>query len=405
MALWMLFCGSALVAQNTTNSTKDYDFSLEKSIWGKGPTRAIEPEIQVQKDESTNPFDTVDLSGLNMERQIVISQRDIKLEIKRSRVIRKTAPFIADDSHTHLGFNLIGGMSTMSVSSDFGDFKKRLSPGFGLEYMYFFHSKWGATIGMDMIWASTEFESNGKFTDSNSYTDFEGDKLTMHYSVDKIDEKLTTMMIEIPIMASYDYKDWLLSAGFKFGFPFKLKYEQKLTGVNITGEWPFSDVIKNAAAIGAGQWNQVNSKGKFSDLQTYIMLTGNFGRKFRINDMFDFGASVFIDYALNSTKVRGENEVDNLQSSENEALYGLVKARELVSETELPAKLEHASTLCSKQMSTNKRLINEFNYFNVGLHLTLYFSSYGNESAEGQSIIERLAAKRKNHAGSEKTTK
>lgn len=396
LLLFGLLCGTGLV--NSQNDEKiDFDFSPCKTIWGCGPTRIIEPEDKVNKENHDNPFDTIDLSGLNMERKIVISQRDVKLEIKRSRVIRKTAPLMADDSHTHLGLSFISGLSGLQCKSSFGDMSITMSPGIGLDYMYFFHSRWGATIGANMLWANSTFKSNGKFHDENTYVDFEGDELRTTYDIDKIKEKFTTMMLEIPIMASYDYKDWFLSAGLKLGIPFNMHHKQTLEGVRITGEYnklPI-DNIEEALAIGAQQINKIESEGKFGNLQTNIMLTGNFGHKFRLNDMFDFGVSVYTDYSMNSTKMRAKNDVKNAQNIHDEDyVYALVRTSELHSPKDLPAKVEHASTLCSKQMITNKRLIDEFHYYNFGLRLTLYFSSYGNESEEGKSIIDRLAKAR-----------
>ena len=374
-----------------------YDFSPAKSIWGSGPTRDIEPEEKpVDKEQGDMQFNTVDLSGLNMERKIQISQRDIKLEIKRTRVIKQTAPLLAEDSHTHLGLGFIGGFSALTCKSDFGTMEKTLSPGISLDYKYFFHSRWGASIGVDLIWANSTFKSKGRYYDEYTYTDYEGDELHTKFDIAKVEEKFTAMMLQIPLMACYDYKDWMLSAGFKFGFPFNLKYDQSLVDANITVDYPFSFEIEDAACIGARSHETIKSNGKFGNLQTYVMLTGDFGHKFRLTDCIDLGASVFIDYALNSVKMRAKNDDGNEQYGNNEdAIYSLIKTSEIHSEKDLPVTLQHASTLCSKQMSTGTRLIDEFHHFNVGLRLVFYFSSYGNESAEGKNIIDRLVRERK----------
>ena len=123
------------------------------------------------------------------------------------------------------------------------------------------------------------------------------------------------------------------------------------------------------------------------------MITGDFGRKFRLGDQFDLGTSLFVDYSLNSVTMRAQNEKSNAQWERNTSdVYNLIKASEIKSEADLPSKQYHASVLCSKQMDSDNRLIDKLNYFNVGLKVTLYFSSYGNYTREAQAEIDRKAA-------------
>ncbi len=371
----------------------DYNFSPERSIWGKGPVHAIQPENkEVVRDSGyISPFEEFDLSNLETEKNITKDIQRLKFELKKSRVIRTTAPLMANDSHTHLGISFMGGTSSLTFNSEFGESKGSFSPGIMLDYLYFFHQKWGAHIGIGLQWSNSKFESNKTFKDENSYVDYEGDQLNMSYSIKDIDEKFKTMFLSIPLMGCYNWNDFIFSAGLKVAFPIHIKYEQTLNDVEISGEYPFSDKIVPAKAIGADHWDQMKSNGKFSKNPVYIMLTGEIGYKYKLNNQFDLGASIYGDYALNDLKMRAKNDEDNTQYETGLDVYDLIKVQELNKAEDVPAKRYNASTLCSKQMSTGKRVIDKCGYYNVGLKITLYFSSYGNDTKEANKEIEKEA--------------
>lgn len=397
IGLFLCMTGMNLLAANTSRGgNAAYDFSPEHSIWGKGPVHPIEPEgadKTAKTDSFITPFDTVDLSKLNMERTIANDIKSIKIDLMRKRSVRQTVPLINDDSHSHLGLSLQGGYSSLLYSSDFGNSNGGFSPGFSIDYLYFFHQRWGARIAIGLSSSKSVFKSSGVYTDQNTYTDYEGDQLKMSYKIASIEETDNTLLLEVPLMACYAYNDWIISAGLKFGFPIHIKYDQDMKGVDITGEYSFAYPITDADAIGAGHWDKINTSGKFEDNSTYIMITGDFGRKFRLGDQFDLGTSLFVDYSLNSVTMRAQNEKSNAQWERNTSdIYNLIKASEIKSEADLPSKQYHASVLCSKQMDSDNRLIDKLNYFNVGLKVTLYFSSYGNYTREAQAEIDRKAA-------------
>ena len=73
-------------------------------------------------------------------------------------------------------------------------------------------------------------------------------------------------------------------------------------------------------------------------------------------------------------------------------VYDLIRNEELTSPDKVPARTYNASVLCSKQMSTGKRMIEGMHYMNLGVKLSIYFSSYGNGTKEAREEIERKAA-------------
>ena len=89
-------------------------------------------------------------------------------------------------------------------------------------------------IGLGMTISKCAFKNNGAYRDSSSYIDYEGDKVGIGYRVGSINEEFKSLLFEVPLMAAYNYNDWLFAAGFKFGFPLSIKYDQDMEDVDIT---------------------------------------------------------------------------------------------------------------------------------------------------------------------------
>lgn len=375
-----------------------FDFSVEHSIWGAGPTKAIEPEIKKEASPSANetvvtPFEKFDLSDLAADQDK--RREELIKQLLKKRQVKAPIPFYNDESHSHLGICFTGGISNLITQTDFGKTTGSFTPGFMIDYYYFFNQSWGARLGIGLTYSRCRFKSNKAFRDTSSYIDFEGDTVGLGYKIGNVNEKFTTLMLEVPVMAAYTKNDWLFAAGFKFGFPLSIKYDQKLSDVDITGYYNFAEPIYSAKALGAMEDKTSKKKGKFTDTPVYVMVGANIGRKFRLTDMFDLGASLYVDYSLNSLTMRSQNDKANYQGASGE--YYLIHNEELTDENILTreepgAKTNTASTLCSKRISDGKRIINDIKYFDAGIKISLYFSSYANGTKEARKEVERKAA-------------
>lgn len=377
---------------------KDYDFSVERSIWGAGPTKAIEPEIKRQQNTAKNdsvitPFEKFDLSDLTADQER--RRKELMKKLMSERKVKAPIPLYSDESHSHIGVSLSGGMSNLKTKTSFGETNGSFTPGFMLDYYYFFNQRWGARLGFGMSYSRCEFNTKGTYRDSSSYIDFEGDTVGLSYNINKLNEKFSTFMLEVPVMASYNYNDWFFSAGLKFGFPLSIKYDQKMKDVDITAYYNFTDPIYNSKALGAMKDAELSKKGKFTETPVYIMAGANIGRKFRLNDMFDLGTSVYFDYSLNSLEMRSKNDKANYKGDTN--AYYLIRNEELTDESVLMrdepgAKTNTSSTLCSKRAVDGKRVITDLNYINFGVKVSLFYSSYANGTKEAKAEVERKAA-------------
>ena len=390
----LLLSGSNLCAQN---STLDYDFSVERSIWGANPVRPIEPEIKKQtttnkSDSIDTPFEKFDLSDLTAAQDK--RREELMRQLMRERQAKRTLPLFKDESHSHLGIGFSGGLSSYQTKSDFGETKGKFTPSFNIDYYYFFNQNWGMRIGLGMTISKCAFKNNGAYRDSSSYIDYEGDKVGIGYRVGSINEEFKSLLFEVPLMAAYNYNDWLFAAGFKFGFPLSIKYDQDMEDVDITAYYNFTDPIYNSKALGAGQGREFHTDGKYSEKSIYVMVGANIGRKFRLSETLDFGASVFVDYALNNLEMKTRYDYTNQKDDKTNYL---IKNEDLNSEAILSrqnpgSQTITSSTLCSQRIKDGEPIVNSIKYFDFGIKLSILFSSYANGTKEAKKEIERKAA-------------
>lgn len=383
-------------AEGVTNT--EYDFSIERSIWGAGPTRAIEPEIKKQASTANDsvvdtPFEKFDLSDLAADQER--RRRELMKKLMKERKVTTPIPLFNDESHSHIGLSFAAGRANLHTKTDFGEMKGSFAPGLMIDYYYYFNQKWGARLGLGFSRSKCEFDNTGAYRDSTHYVDYEGDSVSLGYRVGKLNEKLTTLMLEVPLMAAYNHEDWFFSAGFKFGFPLSIKYDQKMEDADITAYYNFSDPIYSAKALGAKQDATLRKSGKFTETPVYVMASAGAGRKFRLNDMFDLGASAYFDISLNSLEMRTKYDKANYQGSSDE--FYLIRNEELTDESILAredpgAKTNTASVLCAKRAKDGKRIIDDLRHINVGLKISLFYSSYANGTKEAKAEVERKAA-------------
>ncbi len=389
----LLWIGQMGMCANAA-SDNTYDFSVEKSIWGKGPVNDIAPEVasESNRDSFVDPFEKaqkIEPSKPENEREKRIQQ------MLKERQTIKYMPLLTEKSHCSVGLGFVGGLNKYLISSDFGDNSLAFSPGIALDIYYFFNQNWGVRTGLGLNFSHSTFKIDGTYTDQQVYTDYEGDKLTLDYKIGSVEETFRNTLLEVPVMLAYDYNDWIGAVGFKFGFPLSGSYEQTMKDVNITGHYPFSGDITNALAIGATQNGTIKKEGDFADKSVFVMLGGSFGRRFRINDMFDFGASAFVDYAVNKLKMNVSAKGDNSQGMQNEdGAFYLIRNTELLSENDLPQSANEerthvSSVLCGVQGTTGKNIVDEMRYFRVGIKLSIYISNYGNGTKEARAEVER----------------
>lgn len=393
-AMVLLLSGSPLYAQN---SALDYDFSVERSIWGANPVRPIEPEVKRQtqsnkSDSIDTPFEKFDLSDLTADQER--RRAELMKQLLKNRTVKTTLPLVNDESHSHLGIGFTGGMSNLISDSEFGKMKGKFTPGVMVDYYYFFNQRWGARIGLGLSYSRCKYSSDEAYKDKSKYIDFEGDKVELNYKVGSIQEDFTSLLLEVPLMAAYDLNDWIFSAGFKFGFPLSIKYNQQMDDVDITALFDFTDPIYSTKALGAKEKATIKNDGKFNDKPVYIMVGANIGRKFRLNDYLDLGASLYVDYSLNSLKMRTKNGVSGQEFNSNNYL---IVNEELNNEYILTrpnpgAQTSTSSTLCGQRIVDGKKIIDGINYIDFGVKLSVYFSSYANGTKEARKEVERKAA-------------
>ena len=195
-------------------------------------------------------------------------------------------------------------------------------------------------------------------------------------------------------MAAYNYNDWLFAAGFKFGFPLSIKYDQDMKDVDITAYYNFTDPIYNSKALGAGQGREFHTDGKYSEKSIYVMVGANIGRKFRLSETNAIRDKIeLVDFK----NIKNDSNLYSNQQSENKIInisqnYEDLNSEAILSRQNPGSHTITSSTLCSQRIKDGEPIVNSIKYFDFGIKLSILFSSYANGTKEAKKEIERKAA-------------
>lgn len=364
----LLFGVAVALGQNKVVSNYDSKNDCFFTIWGEDPE--VLPELDtVVKHKSWSQETFPELDTVKKFKPLV----DYGY-VKPKSYIKKDS--LNPDAHSVMELSVNGGFCGFTMDSDFGDANRSFGYGAMFNYSYYFNKKWGMRIGLGLNISKSEYEGVG-FFDEYNFTDMEGDRLELDINIDKIKEEYSAKLLEIPLMASYKFEDYnfVANAGLKLGIPLEIEYSQELVGVDVKGYYPaYGTEIDEALATACVEDGKLFSSGTYSSTPIMVMLSGDFGYRFKLESNNSVGVSFFVDYALNRMQLRAKNDKDNPQYKDGSVtIYDLV----CVDSDDIPMQLQSASVLSSRQIRSNTRIVERFGYVNLGLKLIFYLESFG----------------------------
>ena len=370
----LLWIGVALAwGQNNVASNYDSKNDCFFTIWGEDPE--VLPELDTVVDSKSWSQEMFPELDTVKKFKPMIDYGYVK---PKSYIKKDT---LNPDAHSVIEFSINGGYCGFTMDSEFGEASRSFGYGAMFNYSYYFNKEWGMRIGIGLNISKSKYEGVG-FFDEYNFTDMEGDRLELDINIDDIKEDYSAKLLEIPVMASYKFEDYdfVANAGLKFGIPLEIEYDQKLEGVDIEGYYPaYGTVIDEALAIACSKDKKLFSSGTYSSTPIMVMLSGDFGYRFKLESNNSVGVSFFVDYALNRMQLRAKNDKDNSQYKDGSVtIYDLV----CVDADDIPLQLQSASVLSSRQIRSNTRIVERFGYVNLGLKLIFYLESLGKKKAK-----------------------
>jgi len=213
-------------------------------------------------------------------------------------------------------FSISGGagLSTLIYQLSSGDRNGGFGGNFGLGYTYcrsnervtstgrIFRENWGFYTGIELgaYHAKAKIRAQESMITPN-LTDYEDDSFEFHTSFPKYIEKQSAMLLTIPLMAQFQYKQYYVMGGFKFAIPVKARYSAK--NATLTNEAYYEEYknwIKNLEFVGCDYFEGKDFNGKL-DFGPSLMLALESGMRWRLNDNLSLFTGVYLDYGLSNS--------------------------------------------------------------------------------------------------------
>jgi len=204
-----------------------------------------------------------------------------------------------------------GGLSTLIYDIKGSDKSNGFGGLFGLGYTYFFTPNWGVGSGLEMAFYNAEFNFEKYTQQPYMFTDYEGNEIEFHSTINGYKEKQSVMLLQIPLMLQYqrgENHQFYAAAGTKIGIP--LKGEDKIS----------ADFVKNSGYRGFEKYEYTTQKflgfGTFTDqksekdlpLQTAVLLSAEAGMKWKLSEALRLYTGAYLDYGLNSITKRSHSD-------------------------------------------------------------------------------------------------
>jgi len=204
-----------------------------------------------------------------------------------------------------------GGLSTLMYDIKGSDKSNGFGGLLGLGYSYFFTPNWGVGSGLEMAFYNAEFKFKKYAQRPYMSTDYEGNEIEFHSTIDGYKEKQNVMLLQIPLMLQYqrgENHQFYAAAGTKIGIP--LKGENKIS----------ADFVKNSGYREFEKYEYTTQKflgfGTFANqksekdlpLQTAVLLSAETGMKWKLSEALRLYTGVYFDYGLNSVTKRSHSD-------------------------------------------------------------------------------------------------
>lgn len=292
---------------------------------------------------------------------------DLDGRLVDSSKVHRPVPF----DHHRFSFFLQGGMAGFRLNSKQVDFDQKGGWGFGSNYTYFFNPYFGVKTGFDLV-HSNSFAKVGEFSDEYTIVDSEMDKTVYSYSIGAVEENLSHMQLEFPIMMDFKEKNFDCGLGLKVGLPLKVNYDQKNEDVIQIAYYPDYDVhVDDSWVLGCGTFETVSEKSAFKQTPVFVMFTGDMQYTFQINQKYSVSVGGYCDFAFLgiSAKKSKDTHYKEYDTYDTNSMLTVTKT--------VPVELVSESILASKYKN-NQKVVSNVLFMNFGMRVSFNIN-YGSD--------------------------
>lgn len=249
------------------------------------------------------------------------------------------------------------GLAGLTYKTDFGNMTPGVNVGIDFNYAIFFNDIVGIRFGLNLAYSASTFKAIN-YSDKYTVIDVEDDVMDVYYNIDKLTERHTQLLAEIPLQLAMRFEPISINVGPKLAIPVVKKYQETLDGIDLRCYYPAYDVeIDEALALATGRHGTIFLSDELAHMPAiWCTLSADFSYNIVLKSGNELGIGVYIDYALNNYHV---------PKTSNLSLLSITDTRAGV-----PVSRIVASVLQSNHASSNKQVVTDFGYLCGGFKLS-----------------------------------
>ena len=211
-----------------------------------------------------------------------------------------------------------GGLSTFTYNLSLGDKSGGVGCDFGFGYSCTLpfrgeNDAIGIYTGFGLGFYNAKAKiDNQSYTSPNEYIDGDGDKFELTSSLHGYKERQRGVYLNIPVMGEYQFEQYYVRTGFKFGLPINKKYitsDAKLVNKAYYPELDSWVTDKEYAGCGAFT-KSVDSR---LDLGVAVLWALEAGYKLSLKSSLALYLGVYFDYSLNNVAKAGNKSLVDIK--------------------------------------------------------------------------------------------
>lgn len=249
------------------------------------------------------------------------------------------------------------GMAGLTYQTDFGIMKPGINTGIELTYAMFLNDVVGIRFGLNLAYSSSTFEAIN-YSDKYTVIDVEEDVMDVYYSINKLTERHTQLLVEFPLQLAMRFDPISINVGPKFVIPIVKKYQERLEGVDLRCYYPAYDVeIDQALALATGKNGEIFLADELVHMPAiWCTLSADFSYNIALKSGNELGIGLYVDYALNNYHVPKTSNLSLLSITDTHA--------------GVPVSRIVSSVLQSNHAASNKQVVTDFGYLCGGFKLS-----------------------------------
>jgi hypothetical protein len=205
--------------------------------------------------------------------------------------------------------NAFGGLQSISFSVTDGTKSGGIGGGGGLGYNYNFNKTWSIGTGVDFAFYGATAKFGQLHESFETFDNSQNTNFDFTANADNMEERLSALLLEIPLTARYTLpvgsNSLRFIGGFKFGLPLSSNYTVSAEQLETRGRYLAEDQTYHDVP-------DVFTKGKMADhsgswdANMSVQLTLEAAYRFAIGEKYGLSVGAYFNYGLNDMQAKND---------------------------------------------------------------------------------------------------